>query len=765
MFNPFQVVGQKKCTSTLQGTIVSKETNQKLSNATIYLLGTSNGTKSDSKGNYLLKNICEETYDLVCELSSYEKIVLKITINKEENIQDLTLTERDERLQEVVVTGKKSVTGSQLLGKLSEEERAQKDGLSLGEMVKGISGVQSLQTGSTISKPVIHGMHSSRVIILNQGVRQEGQQWGSEHAPEIDPFVSKNIQIIKGPAGLRYGGDAIGGIVLMEPNNLPDTAGIKGELQSIYFTNGRQAVLSGSLEGSIGHHKGWGWRMQGTIKDGGNIQTANYYLANTGVKEENFSAQLGYKQKKWGSELFFSRFHNVIGVYLGSHIGNVGDLEAAISQSQPASMFTPKEFSRIIDRPNQDVYHDLLKLKNYYKFQNGGIIRGTIAYQVDERFELDVMRAGKNTNNLRFELNTFTGELLYDEVNTNKQLKGQFGITYLHQANITSGKSVNSPTISNSLLPNYFQTNLGLFAIERFVKNKYEIEMGFRMDAKVLETHKTMVSYSGLTQNDHFIFNGMSGSIGAKYHWTEYLENHFIVARAFRAPSANELFSYGVHHGAGAFEIGDSNLPGETAMNYSLNSLFQKNKWELEIGLYQNYIQNFVYLRPMIVNGEPLYLQTVRGAFPGYDYQQINAIFQGIDAKIAYQLNKNWSITQKTSIVRAFDTKNNQYIVNIPPDRFEYQLRYHFNKLNQYVSLGVTSVAEQTRVENSSDYAAPPKGYDLVEVNWGIKYHKFDFGIRISNAFNTSYRDYLNRFRYYTDDQGRNISIRANYRI
>ncbi|MHA8065762.1 TonB-dependent receptor [Aquirufa sp. ROCK2-A2] len=755
---------QNTCQCTLKGTVISKESNQKIANATVYLKGTKWGTKSDAQGNYQLKNICTGTYELICELSSFDKQSTYIQI-KEENIQNFDLSEHDEHLQEIIVSGKKSEAGFQMTGKLSEEERAQKNGLNLGEMLKGISGVQSLQTGSTISKPVIHGMHSSRVIILNQGVRQEGQQWGSEHAPEIDPFVSKNIQIIKGPAGLRYGGDAIGGIVLMEPNALPDTTGIQGEIQNIYFTNGRQWVLSGSLEGGIANYKGWGWRVQGTIKDGGNIQTANYNLANTGVKEENFSAQFGYKAKIWGSELFYSRFHNVIGIYLGSHIGNVGDLEAAISQKRPSPIYTPDQFLRIIDRPNQDVTHDLLKWKNYFRFNNGGIVRGTFAFQNDERFELDVLRAGKNVNNLRFQLDTFTGELMYDETNTNKTFKGQFGITLLHQGNITSGKSVNNPTISNSLLPNYFQDNIGLFGIEKFTNEKYELEAGLRFDAKILETHKTLVSYSGKAKREEYVYHGFSGSIGGKYHWNDHFENQIILARAFRAPSANELFSYGVHHGAGSFEIGDPFLKGETATNLSLNSLYTHKNWEIEIGLYHNFIQNFIYLRPMVRNGEPVYVRTVRGVFPGFEYQQINATFQGIDGKITYQLNKNWSLSQKTSIVRAFDVKNNQYIVNIPADRYEYQIRYQFNHSQQYISLGLTDVSRQTRVEEGSDYAAPPKGYQLLEMNWGMKYRKFDVGIRVSNALNSEYRDYLNRFRYFTDDQGRNISLRANYRI
>jgi len=289
--------------------VSSKESKELIPGAYVYLKGTNKYAQSDSKGFFRISALCPGNYTLVCQMSSFDSIEIPISIKDEINHKEnFSLSSHEEHLQEVIVSGKKSDTGAQLRGRLTKDERAERDGLGLGEMLKGISGVQSLQTGSTISKPVIHGMHSSRIIILNQGVRQEGQQWGSEHAPEIDPFVSKNIQVIKGPGGLRYGGDAIGGIVMMEPDALPDSAGIKAELQSIYFTNGRQGVLSGSIQGGIGQAKGWGWRLQGTLKDGGNIYTANYYLANTGVQEQNFSGALGYKHTKWSSDIFLAIF-------------------------------------------------------------------------------------------------------------------------------------------------------------------------------------------------------------------------------------------------------------------------------------------------------------------------------------------------------------------------------------------------------------------------------------------------------------------------
>ncbi len=764
VFLSFNGFAQTNCHCTLKGIVASKENKEKVPGAYVYIKGLNKATISDAKGQFILRDLCPGKYTLVCQMASFDP--METTINLEdEKEEDFLLSTHDEHLQEVFVQGRKQEITSQLSSKLSSEERSQKDGLSLGEMLKGLTGVQSLQTGSSISKPVIHGLHSSRVIILNQGVRQEGQNWGSEHAPEIDPFVSKNIQVIKGPGGLRYGGDAIGGIVMLEPDALPDSTAIHGSIQSIYFSNGRQGVLSGLLEGGIPRNKGWGWRVQGTLKDGGNVQTADYYLSNTGVKEENVSFALGYRSNLWGAEAFISRFHTVIGIYEGSHIGTISDLERSIARDRPLKAFTPDEFIRRIDRPNQDVWHDMAKIKAYYHLPNGATLRATAAAQSDERWELDVLRAGKNINTLRFNLNTHSGEFLYDETNTNKSWKGQVGFTYLDQGNITSGNRVPNPTLTTSLLPNYSLQNIGIFAIERRATEKWEIEAGLRFDAKEIETHRPKTNFSPTILRNKHTFSGLSGSIGIKYHWDLLTETQLTISRAFRAPGGNELFSNGVHHGAGAYEIGDPNLKGETGTNFSLSTSFKPEHWDIELGLYSNHIHNFIYLRPEVLNGIEVYATTVRGVFPVFTYQQIDARFQGVDFQATYALSSRISIQQKTSLVRAFDTENNQYMINIPADRFEYLVRYAFKKNNAYVSGGVTQVSKQTRVETGSDYAEPPAGYFLVNLNWGVKMRRFDINFRVSNALNAAYRDYLNRFRYYADDQGRNISLKVSYSI
>ena len=761
----YQGISQTACNCTLKGKVISKESGEVILGSYVYLKGQKTKAQTDEKGNFKIEKICPGTYLLVCEMSSFNKVETSITLKDHDDLtENLSLETHDEHLMEVMVTGKKTENTSQLKGELSAEERSQRNGLSLGEMLKGISGVQSLQTGSSISKPIIHGMHSSRVIILNQGVRQEGQQWGSEHAPEVDPFVSKNIQVIKGPAGLRYGGDAIGGLILMEPNSLPDTSGILGEAQTIFFTNGRQFVTSGLLEGGFKHVNGWGWRVQGTLKNGGNIKTAHYNLANTGVEEQNFSTALGYKNQKFGTDLFISRFQSIIGIYSGSHIGNINDLKTAIASDRPFEIYTPTNFIREVERPNQDITHSLAKFKAYVNLTNK-TIRMNVAYQDNQRLEFDVMRLGKNINTLSFNLETLSSEILIDEYNSSKLWKGQFGLTYLTQGNRTSGNRVNLPTLTSSLLPNYYQTNLGIFALERYVNQKMEIDMGLRLDTKDIEIHRPVQNYSTNIKRDLSNYIGLSGSMGLKYHWTQNFENHLILARAFRAPSPNELFSNGVHHGAGAYEIGDPLLKGETAYNISLNSLYRTEKLELEIGLYTNTIHHFIYLKPLMEKGEPTFITTVRGSFPAFTYEQIDASFKGMDGQASYSISESWSLQQKTSIVRAYDELNNTYMINIPPDRFEYLIRYQFKKHKQYVSWGLTQISMQKRVEVNADFLPPPKGYILGQVHWGISINKFDFGVSVTNAFNQAYRDYLNRFRYFADDQGQNINFRATYRF
>ena len=253
-------------------------------------------------------------------------------------------------------------------------------------MLEEVNGIRTLKTGNSIAKPIIHGLHSNRVLILNNSIRQEGQQWGAEHAPEIDPFVSNSISVIKGASAIKYGFDAIGGVVLIEPQKISDSAGMYGELNLIGFSNGRQGAISGSVNSRFKKIPALSISLQGSMKRGGNNHTPNYFLKNTGIKEYNFSSAVNWEKKNYGVNFFYSQFNTDLGIFSGSHIGNLTDLQNAFQQSEPVES---SGFSYLIDRPRQHIEHELTKASYYLKTGTIGKLNFVYGRQYNLRYEYD----------------------------------------------------------------------------------------------------------------------------------------------------------------------------------------------------------------------------------------------------------------------------------------------------------------------------------------------------------------------------------------
>lgn len=750
------------CNCTLKGVVHETNAHNPIPGAVVYLKGTKYAVFTDAKGEYQFPKLCQGAYTLVCQAVGFQKIEVPINLTQEHS-KELTLANDDEHLQEVVVSGKKTENQTKAKSVIEGSDLAETRGQSLGEALKAATGVTTLQTGSSIAKPVIHGMHSNRVLILNNGIRQEGQQWGSEHAPEIDPFMAQKLTVIKGAAGVRYGSDAIAGVIMVEPNPLPDSAAIHGEANLVGFSNGQQGIASGIIEGGLPKKKGWAWRLQGTYKRGADIKTADYYLANTGIQERNFSATVGYNTAHWGTEAYFSYFDTQLGIFSGSHIGNITDLLSAINSSRPNSDYTPTSASYTINRPNQDLAHNLFKVKSFLVSENLGKWQLTLSRQYDWRLEYDVPRGNRTLNTLNFKLTTYQAELLLDHKPLWNTLSGTVGASGMYQENLSSSYELTKPLINTVLIPNYQTKSGGIFLIERWVKNRWELEGGLRYDIRSSDAYG--LDASSKLFNYSFTFNNASSTIGFAWNSSESLSIKGNAAIAWRAPNMNELFSNGVHHGAAAYEKGNINLQPEVAHNFSVSAEYSGSKWAWEISPYLNLINDFIYLKPRVENGEIQTVLSVRGAFPAFDYTQVDARFAGIDASVKYLISKHFTITEKYSMVRAKDTRNDVYMVNIPADRLESSLRYTFGKNQAYVSLTNLLVARQTRVEANSDFLAPPSGYSLWSMNASYPYKNFTFGLGVSNLLNKSYRDYMNRFRYFTDEMGRNISLRVQYRF
>jgi iron complex outermembrane receptor protein len=542
---------------------------------------------------------------------------------------------------------------------------------------------------------------------------------------------------------------------LVEPDPLPYSDELGGEINAVVSSNNRQGVISGILQGGFPKKEAFSWRVQGTAKRAGNSRTAEYYLKNTGLSEYNFSSSIGYRKAKFGAELFYSQFNTKIGIFAGSHIGNKTDFETALASNRPLPEYQ-SGFSYNIGRPFQDINHYLLKAQSYLISDKLGKFSLALGHQFNYRGEYDSHGSrGSNYNRpqLRFLLNTATADLTWDHKPIARMLTGTVGFSGLYQENDVKGRF---------LIPDFKNTGAGIYGVERFVKNQWEVEAGIRYDLRKIDIDTSRITEKTDPTLD---FNKFTGTIGTTYKITPALAAKINVGMGWRPPSVNELFSDGIHHGEASYIKGQDSLAPETAYNFTASLSYKTVKFGAELDAYHYLYNNYIYQKPEFPG-----VLTVRGYFPLFVYTQTNALISGLDITGIYQFSHHLTWRSKYSMVRARNKSTQAYLPFFPADRFENTLRYHAHHAlgvdNVYLSFSSLFVAKQWRVMPDSDYAPPPGNYLLfnTELGFSIPAVKgMDVGITVNNLLNTRYRDYLNRFRYYTDETGRNIHLRVKY--
>lgn len=747
LFNT-ELAGQP-CNYILKGIVQQSGNKQSKAGLTIVVNPGNFRTTTDSAGNYSINNLCRQSYTV--KLFDQDKLLQEREVAMSGMYTlNFNVFSDNASLDEVVVNAKRDANQNTIKQTISEKDINQTRGQTLGEVLQRVNGVTVLQTGSTIFKPVIHGLHSQRILILNNGVRQEGQQWGSEHAPEIDPFTADKFVVLKGAGALKYGSDAIGGAVLVEPKALPETPGTSGEFNTAYFQNNRMYVLNGMVQQTLKKLPALSWRLQATYKRGGNSRTPNYWLWNTGVKEFNYAATLAYRKQRWSTELFLSAFNTDLGIFTGSHIGNLTDLQTAIQSDKPLQNIDA--FSYDIDRPRQEVSHFLLKSKTIYKLNDWYKLNIVLSRQENIRKEYD---RAIITNRPELDLNIGTTMLdLSVEQNEGKPSQVLLGVTGTLQENVWSG--------SRFFIPNFKSTNLSAYAIKKWNTPKWLLEAGLRYDYKTLTTFRNQNNQIRSLEQK---FNNPSASLGATYKISRDLRLLMNAAMAWRAPQVNELFVNGLHHGSASFEIGDSTLKSEKAYNFSAQLKYEPDSsWNIDVSVYYNLIDDFINLVPTL----PPTL-TLRGAYPTFKYVQTNALLAGTDISVQKIFNQHFTGGIKAAILFARDRVRQDWLLQMPANRFEYDLTYNFNSRsmrNSYVQLKWIQVMRQTRVSAGfTDYLPPPPAYNLLNIEFATTLQIYKksttFGLSVLNSVNTQYRDYMNRFRYFNDEVGRSLVLRV----
>jgi iron complex outermembrane receptor protein len=741
------IYGESDCNYKITGVIIDSISRKPIE-ASFTLEKLKTTVIANNNGEFAIEHLCQGEYTAIVQTLGYRLKKIQINVPSNSIIIELTSTLvsihefvfEEHKREEMEALNKEELAGNELF---------LQQGNNLSDALKKIAGINTLNTGSNISKPMIHGLHSNRVLILNNGIRHEGQNWGSEHAPEIDPYLAKNISVVKGANAVRYGSDAIAGVIIIEPNNILDIKKLNTEINFHMNTNGRGGSTNGIIEYCHPRFNNIKARIQGTTKQLGSVETPNYLMNNTAVKEVNYSGAVGWVKEKVGFEYFYSRYNSQIGIFKGAHIGNLSDLDSIFTRATPRDEYI-NEFSYNISRPKQEIEHVLQKIKVYNEWKGIGKINLVMALQRNCRSEYDAHKPrglnGQITKpELQFLLNTQTLDIIWEHL-VKRGFSGSVGITGLTQDNSYQGRN---------LIPNFITRSVGFFGIEHYKKNKIEIEFGVRYDYRMMHVIKRNINNS-LVQPS-FSYQIPSSTLGVIYVRKKATIKGYM-GTAFRAPAINELFINGVHHGNGTFEIGNQNLRAEKAMNASVNlSYFPIKSILIQIEIYNNYIYDFIYLQPT----KPAVL-TVLGAFPTFTYQQCNARLTGADLKVLFTLHKKFNIEVKSSILYARNISQNRWLELMPSNKHEIIATYKSKITNIEASYVYQSM--QKRVTAGIDYAHPPGSYSLINLllNKEIESKKIKLllAIGVNNILNTQYRDYLNSYRYYSDDIGRNINFK-----
>lgn len=690
---------------------------------------------------------------------------LTIGLCKGQHEHPLPLQEQDSiHLQDVEVIGRRGEL-SHSVHRLSAQELQENKGKTLAESLTDISGVSTIGMGSSIVKPVINGLHGNRILILNNGVRQEGQQWGIEHAPEIDPFTADQLEVVKGAQGVRYGADALAGVVLVSANDIDLDKTWKGNIDLIGQSNGRGGIAHVLIEGGVKVVPGLGWRMQASSKKLGNYKSADYYLGNTGVEELNYAGTLQYKRDRNQLELYYSHFGTQLGIFRGAHIGTVEDIQSRIDHERP---FENYDFSYQIDAPRQKVTHDLVKASWEHQFKADRRLEVQYGLQRNHRREYDLRRvAADDIPMADMVLTTQSMDVVV------KQGNNSIGLQSLIQVNNNTPGTGTTP-----IIPNFDSYAAGIFAMHQFHIDRWHAEIGGRYDFKYLDIagyryQRDAINEDGTVEQylltDTRRFHNVSGTAGILYHFSPKLSWKSNVGLAWRAPSVNELYSDGVHHGSATYELGNSNLRSEKGLKWINAFIWSGEHLQITADIYAQMIYDYIYAQP----NPDVVRQTIRGTFPLFAYQQHDAFFYGADLRLRYAFFSGLHYDVGASMVRARNVELDNYLPYIPSARFQQALSWAYCGKSQpesYLKLAHRFIGQQSQYNEGTDYVAPPPAYHLVDVvaSKRIKMdadRSWNIVLSAENVFNRSYKDYMDRFRYFAHQMGRNVNLKISYQF
>ncbi|MBL6644723.1 MAG: TonB-dependent receptor [Flavobacteriaceae bacterium] len=771
------------CIHSVSGKILDAETEEPIPYAVVRIKGTEKYASTTIEGLFKIEGLCSKANTLIISCIGYADSTKD---HEHDSAIHFYLTQEITGLDEVTVqAGRTKEKGTETISQVTigKTEIASNPTQSLAAALSGQQGVTFTSTGTNVQLPVIHGLYGNRILVLNNGLKHSFQNWGTDHAPEINIASANSITVVKGAAGVRYGPEALGGAIIIEPNPLLLNNSLYAELGTGYQTNGHG--YNTNLEIGKGSEK-WSYFVNGNYTKIGDRNAPDYSLTNSGKEEKAFSAGVLHHLNQWDFKVNYSFVDQNLALLRSSIANSPDSFIRAINLEDPIIV---NPFSYDINQPNQTTQHHLAKAEINWWYTDGARLTLVGSAQLNKRDEFDVRRNAELPI-IDLDLLTFDYQLEWKHPKWHG-LDGLLGVQYFCQNNDN-----NPGTQTTPFIPNYNTNRYSAFAIESLSFGKNILEAGLRFDFETNDVRGREISQDIF--RDDYSFTNLTASFGYVRQLSENSSFRTNLGTAWRTPNMAELFSFGQHGFKttfGLLRFTDTNgqlstdevIPlNESEVNpergYKFINEFRTSKSgsSHNLTVYSHYIENYILDRPIGVFG------TIRGPMPAFIFDQADVLFLGVD----YSWKKEW--TEQISGVFGLSylwSRNigkNEPLINQPPISTSIEMQWDQGKLWEFESSkwairpsytfqqfqAPRTITPESLVDGSVavttdseifDFADATDAYFLLDLSWNFRWKNLNGGITVQNLLNTSYRDYLNEMRYFADEPGRNLLFTLKY--
>lgn len=691
---------------------ITNSQNEALTGVEVYLEELQKGTSTNENGYYELLNLPNNAIKITVAYIGYKTQVKTIALIKKETTLDFTLEEAVFKMDEVIVSTAFNKLQSQNVMKVEHEsiKTMQRKGTStLIEGLTTIPGVSQVSTGTSIGKPVIRGLSGNRVLVYSQGVRVENQQFGDEHGLGLNDSGIESVEVIKGPASLLYGSDALGGVLYFNPERFAAANTFVANFDQKLFSNTLGSSSSLGLKTSTDN---WKFLARGSYNTHSDYKIPNKNrVTNTRYNETDLKMGIGYSDSKISSIFRY----------------NYNELDLGISGESITEQTTTKKTAY----PKQGVFNHLLSFNNILFFENSKL-EVDFGYIANDRNEFE----DSNMAVLQMKLNTFNYDAKYHLPKIGK-LEAILGIQGMHQNNKNYGEEY--------LIPDAVTNDFGFFGTTNYEWKNNVIQAGLRFDNRAISTEAHGLSgEEGSFDAIDKSYNSFNASLGYKTNLNDNLIVRLNAASGFRAPNLAELTSNGVHEGTNRYEIGNNDLKTEQNIQTDLNLEYNTNHFEFFVNGFYNHVNNFIYTSP---TGETLANKDV------FKYIQNNAKLFGGEIGVHFHPHPlDWLHLESSFETVTGEKQNGDYLPLIPANNWNNTFRTEFDIKNWlsdgFASLNVSSTFSQNKI---SGFETASNGYSLVNIGFGgkVKFGRtiFDITLNGNNLFNESYIAHLSRLK------------------